>query len=101
LFVTDATPQLSPVAGLPKTTLVAVQSALAETVTFAGHVMLGGCVSLTVTVCAHVVVFPLPSLTVQVTVVTPLGYCAGALLLTVGVPQLSLVAGVPSATPVA
>jgi hypothetical protein len=101
LFATDDTLQLSPVTGLPKTTLIAVQPALAETVTSAGQVIVGAWVSVTVTLCEQVAVFPLVSTAVQITVVTPLLNCADALLLTVCIPQLSLVLGVPSATPVA
>jgi hypothetical protein len=48
LFTTDATPQLSPVTGLPKSTLVAVQPELTDTVTSAGQVIVGGVVSLTI-----------------------------------------------------
>jgi hypothetical protein len=48
LFTTNATWQLSPVTGLPKTTPVAVQPELADTVTSAGHVIVGGVVSPTV-----------------------------------------------------
>src|SRR5207244_2638544 len=45
---------------------------------------------------------PLVSTTVQVTAVTPLGYCAGALFVTIRIPQLSFVAsGTPRLTPVA
>ena len=102
LFATDATLQLSPVAGVPKSTLVAVQPELADTVMSAGQVIVGNCVSRTVTVCAHVAEFPLASCAVQVTVVTPLGYCVGASFAVVMLPpQLSLVVGVPSVTPVA
>jgi hypothetical protein len=102
LFTTDATPQLSPVVGLPNATPVAVQPALADTVRFPGQVIVGNCVSLTVTLCAHVAVFPQASCAVQVTVVTPLLNCAGALFHTETLPtQLALVVGVPSATPVA
>jgi hypothetical protein len=38
---------------------------------FAGHVIIGGSVSLTVTVNEHVAVFPDASVAVQVTVVVP------------------------------
>ena len=44
---------------------------------------------------------PLPSVTVHVTVVTPNGYDAGALFVTLATEQLSAVVGVPKATPVA
>lgn len=39
----------------------------------AGHVIVGGCVSLTVIVNVHVAVLPDESATVQVTVVVPFG----------------------------
>jgi len=48
LLVTDPTLQLSPVTGLPNVTLIAVQPELADTVTSAGQVIVGGVVSLTV-----------------------------------------------------
>ena len=40
---------------------------------FAGHVMVGGCVSLIVTVKLHVAVFVAASVAVHVTVVVPFG----------------------------
>src|SRR5256885_12190080 len=46
-------------------------------------------------------VLPLLSVTVQVTRLVPVGNCAGALLVIVTVPQLSLAVGLPRATPVA
>ena len=55
----------------------------------------------TVTICVAVAVFPEPSVTVQVTVVSPTGKFAWALLVTVTTVQLSAVAGVPKATLVA
>src|SRR5258706_2502787 len=51
--------------------------------------------------CWHVAVLPLLSVAVQVTRLVPLGNCAGALLVIVTVPQLSLAVGLPRATPVA
>jgi hypothetical protein len=48
LFTTVATPQLSPVTGLPNATFVAVQPELADTVTSTGQVIVGGVVSPTV-----------------------------------------------------
>jgi hypothetical protein len=66
LFATVATLQLSPVTGLPKTTLIAVQPALAETVTSAGQVIVGGVVSLT-TVAAVVPAVEVHPFTVAVT----------------------------------
>jgi hypothetical protein len=50
LFVTEATPQLSAVVGVPRATPVAVQPVLVVAVTFAGQVMVGFTLSLTVTV---------------------------------------------------
>jgi hypothetical protein len=70
LLVTNATLQLSPITGLPKSTLVAVQPAFADTVT-SGQLIVGGVVSHTTTRCVHVAVFPLPSVTVQVTTFVP------------------------------
>ena len=50
LLVTEATPQLSAVVGVPKETPVAVQAVLVVADTLAGQVMLGGILSVTVTV---------------------------------------------------
>src|SRR6267378_3693261 len=57
--------------------------------------------SRTITRCWQVVVLPLPSVTVQVTVLVPTGNWAGALLVTVTEPQLSVAVTVPKVTPVA
>src|SRR5881397_3547735 len=68
LSVMLATPQLSSVAGSPRTTPVALQefgSVLAVTV--AGQVMLGASVSRTVTDCVQVLLLPPKSVTVHVT----------------------------------
>jgi hypothetical protein len=65
-------------------------------VMFAGHVTVGAMTSLTVTVNVQVPVLPDASVAVQVTVVVPTGKLepdAGAHM-TVGVPQLSVPAGV-------
>src|SRR5438876_8237603 len=51
--------------------------------------------------CWQVAVLPLLSVAVQVTRFVPVGNCAGALLVIVTVPQLSLAVGLPNATPVA
>src|SRR5258708_32138196 len=51
--------------------------------------------------CWQVAVLPLLSVAVQVTRLVPVGNCAGALLVIVTVPQLSLAVGLPNATPVA
>src|SRR6059036_713686 len=68
---------------------------------FAGQVITGACTSRTIARCWHVAVLPLPSVAVQVTRLVPTGNCAGALLVTVTAPQLSLAVGLPKATPVA
>jgi hypothetical protein len=101
LLLTEATPQLSAVTGVPRATPVAVHPVLVVVFTFTGQVMVGSTLSVTVTVWLQVAVLPLLSVTVQVTVVVPIGYAAGALLLTEATPQLSAVTGVPRATPVA
>ena len=64
-------------------------------VTFAGHVIEGGCVSLTVTVNEQVAVLPAPSVAVAVTVVVPFGKLEpeAGVDATVGVEQLSLAVG--------
>src|SRR5690242_163029 len=51
--------------------------------------------------CWQVAVLPLLSVAVQVTRLVPTGNCAGALLVTVTAPQLSLAVGLPRTTPVA
>src|SRR5437870_5512584 len=84
LSVRLATPQLSEVTDVPRTTAVALQefgSVLAATV--AGQVMLGASVSKTVTDCAQVLLLPPESMTVHVTHVVPTGKLAGASLVTV------------------
>ena len=102
LFVTLTGPQLSLVTGVPRFTFVATHKpAAAVTVTFVGHVSVGGWASVTITSCAHVAVFPLPSRTVQITVLVPTGKLAGALFVTVTTPQLSAVTGTPKFTFVA
>ena len=73
LLLTEATPQLSAVTGVPSATPVAVQPVLVVAVTFAGQLMVGFTLSETVTVWLQVALFPLLSVTVQVTVVTPSG----------------------------
>jgi len=94
LLVTEATEQLSPVAGVASTTLVAVQPLLVVAVTAAAQVMVGFTLSVTVTVCVQVAVLPLPSVTVQVTVVVPSGKATGASLVTEATEQLSIAVGV-------
>src|SRR5438876_165502 len=67
----------------------------------AGQVMTGPWMSRTITRCWQVALLPLLSVAVQVTRLVPTGNCAGALLVTVTAPQLSLAVGLPIATPVA
>lgn len=64
-----------------------------------GHVIIGGWLSNTTTVYWQVAVRPFTSVTVQVTVVLPDANAVGASSLVPCMSQLSLVVGVPSATP--
>src|SRR6185503_15370285 len=97
-----ATPQLSLTVGLPRLTLVAAhRPLLAVTVLRGGQLMFGGWVSVTMTVWTQVAVLPLTSRTVQVTKLVPTGKLAGALLVMLATPQLSLTVGVPRLTFVA
>src|SRR5207245_657439 len=102
LLVIVTVPQLSLAVGLPNGTPVAKQAPeFTLTVTSAGQVIVGTWLSRTMTRCWQVAVLPLLSVAVQVTRLVPVGNCAGALLLTVTVPQLSLAVGLPNGTPVA
>ena len=65
--------QLSDVVGSANFTVAPQTFASFGTVTFAGHVIVGACVSVTVTVNVHVAVFAAASVAVQVTVVVPTG----------------------------
>jgi hypothetical protein len=100
-FVTDATPQLSAVTGVPRITPVAVQAVLVVADTLAGQVIVGGILSVTVTVWLQLALLPLLSVTVHLTVVIPIGNATGASFVTDATPQLSAVTGVPRITPVA
>src|SRR5215471_8426205 len=104
-LVTVSNPQLSLVAtGTPRLTPLAVHrpGSVCTSVRLAGQVMLGASWSLTVTNWSQLVVLPEVSTAVQWTVVVPCGKVAGASLVTVKRPQLSLVAlGTPRSTPVA
>src|SRR5262249_35695192 len=91
-------PQLSVAVTRNVTLLLLHSPGSAATTIFDGHVITGGCVSRTMTCCWQVEVFPLLSVAVQVTRLVPRGNCAGALLVTVTVPQLSLVVGLPKTT---
>ena len=100
-FERNAPVQLSPAAGVPKLTLVAVHPVLVSTVTFAGAVMLGISSSTTVTTCVTTAVFPELSVTVHVTVVSPNGNTVGALFVMDANKQLSVAIGVSKVTFVA
>src|SRR6478735_9213977 len=70
-FVIEATPQLSPVAGIVNV-MVAKQFPISVFLLIsAEHVMAGSSVSLTVTFCVQVFTFPWISVTVHVTIVSP------------------------------
>src|SRR5260370_6152109 len=73
----------------------------ATTVASAGQVTEGGWLSVTITSCGQVAVLPCESVAVQITVLVPRGNIAGALLVRVTAPQLSVAVGVPSVTLVA
>ena len=98
LLFTEATAQLSAVAGVPSATFVALQPELADTVTSVGQVIVGFVVSRTMTRWRQVLELPLVSVTVHVTRFVPAANSDGALLFTEATAQLSAVAGVPSAT---
>src|SRR6266446_6923999 len=102
-LTTVLTPQLSPLIGVPSTTLVALhwpRSAL--TVTAAGQLMLGAWLSTTITCWVQLPELPCTSVTVQTTALVPTGYGSLPSLTTVLTPQLSFVLpGTPSATPLA
>ena len=99
LFVIELTVQLSVAIGFPRLILKATQLAFADTVIFAGAEIDGSVLSVTVTNCDAVAELPAASVAVHVTVVFPIGKVAGALLVAVTAEQLSLVTGVPNATP--
>jgi hypothetical protein len=64
-FVTDATPQLSAVTGVPRITPVAVQPVLVVAVRFIGPVMVGNVISVVVpTITVACLVQPFPSVAV-------------------------------------
>ena len=93
LLTTVATPQLSPTAGLPNATPVALHwPASAFTVTFAGQVIVGSMVSCTVTLAVQVLVLPHTSTNVNVTGFGPMSPQPKIVWLIVrasGPPQLS------------
>ena len=92
------TEQLSAIVGFGVITLAVQLPAPTFCEIFAEQLIVGFTLSVTVTVWLAMVVFPDPSITVQVTVVTPNGKAAGALLVTEATEQLSAVVGVPKTT---
>src|SRR5260370_4289163 len=95
----DAVPvsQLSEIAGVLSVTLVAPhRPGEATTVTSAGQVIEGDCVTAKITSCGQVAALPRESAADQITVLVPTGNIAGALLVTVTAPQLSDTEGVLS-----
>src|SRR6266850_2211510 len=73
-LTTVLTPQLSPVTGVPSTTLVTLhRPGSALTVTADGQLMLGASVSLTVTVKLQLELLPDASVAVHTTLVVPFG----------------------------
>ena len=71
------------------------------TLTVAGHVIVGGVVSLTVTICVQVEILPDASVAVHVIVVLPTGKQLGALLVMLCTVQLSVTCGTPGPTCIA
>jgi hypothetical protein len=98
LLLTDATEQLSAVAGVPKFAITASHDAFAFTVSASGATIVGLMSSTTTISCVAVAVFPLLSVTVHVTIVVPVAKISGALFVTLAMPQLSAVTGVPRLT---
>jgi hypothetical protein len=77
LPTTETAPgQLSVAVATPGSTAVAqgVAPAPVSVITFDGHVMIGGVVSVTITVCVQFAMLPAASVAVQVIIVTPTGY---------------------------
>ena len=102
-LVTEATPQLSEVSGVPKSTSVAESSSTPICMLILAGAVIKGCsFSKTVTVCSAVAVLLLPSVTVQVTIVIPTGKLSGASL-PIPSPEISspVAFGVPRSIPVA
>ena len=99
LFDMEAIVQLSPVIGAPSATPDAVQeSKSVVTVTSAGAVLRGAIVSETVTSWVAETVFPAASETCQTTAVMPREKTAGALLVGIRSPQLSVALANPIST---
>jgi hypothetical protein len=99
LFVTDATVQLSPVTGTPKTTPEAVQEFKSvATVILGGAVFKGAMVSDTVISWVAETVFPAASEICHTTAVIPSVKTAGALLVGMPTPQLSVADATPIST---
>ena len=88
--------QLSAAVGAVQDTVALQEPAVLPVVMFAGiPAMVGAVLSTTVMICVAVAVLPAASVAVQVTVVLPSGKAAGALLVTVTVPQSTLAKGEP------
>jgi hypothetical protein len=66
-----------------------------------GQEIAGFTPSFTTTNCSQVAALPAASVAVHTTTVVPTGYTEGALLVIVGVPQLSVAVAVPSVTLIA
>jgi hypothetical protein len=90
-------PQLSVTVAEPRSGVAVHSPGLVPSVTSAGHAIEGGSQSTTVTVCGQEAQLPATSQAVQVTVVAPSRSFAGASLVRLATPQLSLAtAGVNS-----
>ena len=88
--------QLSAAVGAVQDTVALQEPLVLPVVMFAGiPAMVGAVLSTTVITCVAVAVLPAASVAVQVTVVLPSGKAAGALLVTVTVPQSTLATGDP------
>jgi len=99
LFEIEAIVQLSPVIGAPSATPDAVQASKSVvTVTSAGAVLRGAIVSETVTSWVAETVLPSASETCQTTAVIPREKTAGALLVGIKPPQLSVALATPIST---
>ena len=103
--VTVATPQLSVAVAVPVTTCAAQVPGSVLAVMLAGHVIVGGSLSLTVIVCTHDELLPELSVAVQVMVTVPTGYGSvmGLLSLRLGtattvLSQLSVAVATPTFT---
>ena len=101
VWIVDAPEQLSVPTGAAYVTTAPHTLLSLPVMIFDGQLIEGSTLSVTVTSWAHLAVLPAPSVTVQITVVVPAANVAGALLVVEDTLQLSVVTGVPKATPVA